>query len=345
MTHYTSGFHIKRRNSTFLGRGAIRRNSSRLVCLLRGFRSQAWVDTMQGILFTIILWGSVIIIIIQPEVGGLSGMFSKLAKSTYNLLYHTFPKHYWNWSMYLSFFFIQSISGFFAPYVWQRMYAAKDGKTVKKLADTLAPYYTLVIMLPVMLIGFGGVVLFPNIANADNVLVATMAKYSPLWGILVVIGVMSAGMSTISSIMVSASSIISVDIVKQFKPDMDTKTLRNSGRGVVLLILLFSLIFSLIKIQGIIILVNMALAGFAQIVFHVIGVFLWKKATKQGAITGLLVGLFLTIFFTAVIPHPLHFMAGLWGLIGNGIIFYFVSLMTQASVPSAEVQEKFALLK
>jgi SSS family solute:Na+ symporter len=308
-----------------------------------GFRSQAWVDTMQGIMFTIILWVSVILMLLRPEVGGISGLFIKLAERTNLLKYLTLP-NYWNWSMYLSFFIIQSFGGFFAPYVWQRMYAAKNGNIVRKMSGTLGPFYTLVIMLPVMLAGFCGAILFPKIDNPDNILVATMAKYYPIWGIFVVIGIMAAGMSTISSILVSASSIISVDLVKQYKPDMTTVQLRNLGRYIVLILLAVAVAFSMVKIQAILILVNVALAGFAQLVFPVIGVFAWKRATKEGAIAGLIVGLVLTIFFTVVIPNPLHTMAGIWGLLGNATVFFGVSLLTN-SIPSREIQNKFTILQ
>jgi SSS family solute:Na+ symporter len=256
-----------------------------------GFRSQAWVDTMQGIMFTIILWGAVVILFLRPEINGMHGLFDAVFKKDMSLL--TYPGFsdgkYWVWSIYISFFFIQSFGGFFAPYVWQRMYAAKNVHIITKMAGTLAPFYAFAIMAPVLLIGLGGSVLMPELANPDNVLVATMTKYNPYWGVLVVIGILAAGMSTISSILVTASSIISVDLIKQHKKDMSTKQLSVTGQRIVLLILLIAVCMSLMQIKGIIFLVFMALSGFAQFFFPAFGVLFWKKATKEGCIAGLIV--------------------------------------------------------
>lgn len=295
-----------------------------------GFKSQAWVDTMQGIMFTMLLWISVSIMLSQAEVGGISGLFLQIEKVNERLLHYLHAPEYWTWKMYFSFFIIQAFGGFFAPYVWERMYAAKSGSVVRKMGGTLGFFYTFAIMLPVMLAGYGGAVLFPDIANPDNILVATMSKYAPIWGIFVVIGIMSAGMSTISSILVSASSLISVDIIKQIKPNLNTKELRDIGKYNIIIILLIAVVLSMVDIKGIVVLVNTALAGFAQIAIPVFGVFHWKRATKQGATLGFVTGLIVTIICTTVIPNPLGFVAGIWGLLANLIVFLVVSLMTES---------------
>lgn len=307
-----------------------------------GFRSQAWVDTAQGIIFTIILWGSVVIMLAQPALGGFSGLFAKI--ETTKLVKFLALPDYFNWSIFMSFFFVQGVGGFFAPYVWQRMYAASSPGNVRLLAGTLGPFYSAVMLIPAMLIGFSGFILYPKIANADTILMTTMAQAAPLWGVLITIGVMAAGMSTLSSQLISSSSIIAVDLIKQFKPNMSDSELRNMGRYMVLVLLVAGVVFSLVKITSIMMLTNMALAGFAQLLFPVVGALFWRRATKEGAIAGMVVGFLVTIVFTYFIPHPLHVLGGFWGLLANAFAFFVVSYLTN-TIPSAQIQEKFTLLQ
>jgi len=303
-----------------------------------GFKSQAWVDTMQGIMFVLILWISITIMMTQTDIPGVAGFFSQLEKVNAKLLSYAHAPDYWTWKMYLSFFFIQAIGGYFAPYVWQRNYAGRNGQTVRKISGTLGPFYAFAVMLPVMLVGFGGAILFPEIANADSILVATMAKYAPVMGIFIVLGIMAAGMSTISSIVVSASSLVTIDFFGH-KAGVSDKHLRNTGRITIVVLMVIAIVLSLLKVQGIVLLVNTALAGFCQTVFAVLGVFIWERATKEGVIVGFVTGIITTLVFTALKINLMGFAPGFWGLVFNGILFVGVSLMTKPV--SKEHIEKF----
>ncbi|MEA4961723.1 sodium:solute symporter family protein, partial [Lutispora sp.] len=107
-----------------------------------GFKSQAYVDSAQGFMFFTILWGSVVILLTRPQIGGIGSLYQLMKQANENLLYYfTDQSLFWNWKNYAGFFLAQAFGGFCAPHVWQRMYAAKDGKTVVKLAGTLAPFY------------------------------------------------------------------------------------------------------------------------------------------------------------------------------------------------------------
>lgn len=305
-----------------------------------GFQSQSWVDTMQAIMFVVILIISVGIMMFQIEEPGVAGFFAQLEQVNENLLYYVRgDQGYWTWKMYLSFFFIQAIGGYFAPYVWQRSYAAKSGKTVKKLSGTLGPFYAFAVMLPVMLVGFGGAILFPEIANSDNILIETMAQYAPLWGIFIVVGIVAAGMSTISSIVVCASSLFTMDFyVKDKEAAYDEKKVTDVGRITIVVLMVTAIILSLMDIKGIVLLVNTALGGFCQYFFAVVGVFNWKRATKEGVTVGLIAGIVVTLYTTAIGATPFGFAPGLIGLVVNGILFVVVSLMTKP-IPEERIEE------
>lgn len=167
-----------------------------------------------------------------------------------------------------------------------------------------------------------------DVANADNILVTVMSTYSPLFCILVVIDILAAGMSTISSLLVTSTSIISIDIVKTLKKNIDDKTLRNIGRFTTVAMLVLSVLYSRMSIPGIATLMNMSMAGFSQAFWPSLGLF-WKRASKQGAFWGYTVGVILVavLYFGGI--NFLGFTGGFWGFIVNGIIFTTVSLCTK----------------
>jgi SSS family solute:Na+ symporter len=224
---------------------------------------------------------------------------------------------------------IQVFAGFFAPHIWQRMYAAKSGRTIQKMSGSLGPLYSFVVMFPVMLVGFAGVVLQIDVANADNLFVTAMNRLQPYWAILCLIGILAAGMSSLSSVLVSCSSILSVDFIQRIKPDIDTKTLRTIARGIVVGMLVLAIMLAMIQIRAIVFVMNLSASGFCQTFWPTLGVFFWKRATKHGAFWGFVSGIGVSAVFTATGYSPIGLMAGVWGLIANGAVFVLVSLMTQ----------------
>ncbi|GHV45030.1 sodium:proline symporter [Synergistales bacterium] len=294
-----------------------------------GFKSQAWVDTMQGILFTVILWVSVFIMLVQPELNGFAGLFSRIEAMNIKLLTYMPSTGYWNWKNYVGFFVVQAMGGFFAPYVWQRMYAAKNGQVVRMMAGTLGIFYCFAVMLPVMLVGFGGFALGVETANADNILVTAMNSYAPVWGIFVVTGILAAGMSTISSITVAASSILSVDFIKAAVPDISSDKLNVWARWCVLGMMVMSVAASLLGTSGIVLLINTALAGFTQAFWPVFGIFVWKRATKEGATLGWITGIVVTLVLTLTGKNIMGFIPGLVGFVLNGAVFFGVSFLSK----------------
>jgi SSS family solute:Na+ symporter len=62
-----------------------------------------------------------------------------------------------------------------------------------------------------------------------------------------------------------------------------------------------------------------------------LGVFCWPRATKVGAIAGLVAGVGVVFLFNVVWPNPLNVHAGIWGLLVNIPVFIIASLLTKPS--------------
>ena len=302
-----------------------------------GFTSQAWVDTAQGLLLIVILWGC--LFIVAGTNGGYAESWRRLIESAPDVLYYKDTTQYWSWRRYLSFFFIQGLGGFFAPYVWQRTYAAKSSKDCRKLAGYMGAFFCFAVCLPVVFCGLNMHVSMPEMANPENGLVAFMAEYAPVWGIFVTLGILAAGMSTISSILVTCSSILAIDIGETVKPDASDAKVRQWGRIFVLIILAIGVIMSFMTIQTIEILINLTLAGFAQMIVPVLGIFVFKRMTKEGACIGYLAGLIVSALGTITWGNPLGFMGGFWGFLANIVLCVVVSMMTKPV--DADWREKY----
>ena len=303
---------------------------------LGGFNSQAWVDTAQGLAFVVILWGS--LLIVAWKNGGWNESWSRLIETAPDVLYYKDITEYWNWRMYLSFFVLQGCGGFFAPYVWQRSYAAKSSGAVRKLAGYMGAFFCFGVCFPVVFCGLNFHVLMPEMVNPENGLVEFMAEFAPAWGIFVTIGIMAAGMSTISSILVSCSSIVAVDLGEMIAPNADVVKVRNWGRYAVLAMLMIGVGLSMISLNTIEILINLTLAGFTQILIPVLGIFVFKRMTTQGACLGYLTGLIVTYLGTVHWNNPLGFMGGMWGLAANAIVCIVVSMVTKPISPEARAE-------
>ena len=299
-------------------------------CYFGGFKSQAWVDTAQGTMFTLALVGAVIVMMRQPELGGIAGMFQRLEEvAPGHLLYRMPGEGGFIWRNWMSFFLINSIGITLSPYMLQRSFAAKDGRAIIKKLSVLGIMMTFGIQIAVMLAGLGGTALGVDPANADSILVDTMNLYAPAWGILLVIGIIACAMSTISSISVSISSLVTVDIVKTFKPEASTVQLRNIARYCVLGMIVVSMIGSIFGTSGVVILIATAMAGFAQLFWPLFGIFVWKRVSKEGMLIGYLVGVIFTAVFHGLGINPLGFMPGMVGFALNGALMFIISALTK----------------
>lgn len=293
-----------------------------------GFKSQAWVDTAQGILFVVVLWLSVFFMYFKCGYHGFGEMFEALNRTRPDLLVFS-NEGSWPISKWISYTVVMGTGGYFAPYVWQRMYAAKSGKMITKMAGSLGVMYAIVIVLPICLCGMGAAVLIPNISNTDSVIVSVLTQYVPAMSIFVVIAIIAAAMSTVSSILVTCSSMLAMDVFKTFKPDADTVKCRNAGRWFVLALIVVCMVMSFSNSSGIALLVNTSYAGYAQMLIPAFCIFYSRKATKAGVFSGYVTGNVVCLVLTKFAPWVLGWSAGIIGIASNIIVTIIVSLVTR----------------
>ncbi|MGB2244272.1 MAG: sodium:solute symporter [Flavobacteriaceae bacterium] len=172
---------------------------------------------------------------------------------------------------------------------------------------------------------------------------------------LVVAGLLAAMMSSVSATFNSASTLITMDFVKQIKPDLSSQRLVRVGQlSTLILVILASAWVPYIEQ------VSDSLWGYLQLVIaftsppvvsaFVLGLF-WKKANRHGAFYSLIGGGIFAVFMILSISfgwstyiNELHFLAKANLLFAISVLIHIaVSLATAA--PDAEVVANFTYKK
>jgi SSS family solute:Na+ symporter len=229
------------------------------------------------------------------------------------------------------------------PHIFVRSYMAKSEKVFKVMAVA----FPLLELLAFSMFALQGIwvghVAYPGLTGAATDTIVPMMALNfapPILGVLLVVGVFAFGMSTADSQLVVATSVIQKDI--QRSKGNDESTLKQTR---IWLIAMMAVILVVVKFRPALLVdyaYKFSAPGFAQLMPAMFGGIYWRKATKEGAITGTVVGLLAvlgTLFVINPIPsvHPI-----IWGLTLNTILFIAVSLATKTDErASDEIHDYF----
>jgi len=136
------------------------------------------------------------------------------------------------------------------PDMYSRLFCAKDDRTAR--AST---FWTALFIIPVAfaitLIGMGASALFPEIAPEQALPMVIKEVFSPLLGGIVLAALLCAVMSSADTTLLSASTILMVDIVGWFRPSVNQSKVIPHSRWVIVLLGICSLIVAL-ALKGVI---------------------------------------------------------------------------------------------
>jgi SSS family solute:Na+ symporter len=243
---------------------------------------------------------------------------------------------------------------------WQRVWAAKDEKSARNGMILGSFLIFLVFGVACTIIAIGLNHIYPDIqisfgeigmgamAQAEPaLLVYIFDHFSPLLIGLAGVGLAAAAMSSTDTFATSGGSCLSRDIYQRYiKPDATMKEMLVINRVSVLIIVVGATIGSF-YIDGIIDAIHIAtFIASAAYFFPLMGGLYWKRATKEGALAGLVVGFVAQVSLTVIdlvnTPafspsyldsiHPVLSNHGvIAGMALSGIAFFVVSLATKPS--------------
>ena len=326
---------------------------------LGGLSAVVWTDVVQFVflsVFTIVM----AVLAVEAATSGAYGI-ADVPQITVSELFGDIPDVWWNpfsigIPMVIIFIFAIVPGWMTEQDPWQRVWAAKDAKSAK-IGMVLGSLLIVVVFAACAVIAIGLNAIYPEIAEmgfpagmglAEPALLTFIStSFSPLVVALSAIGLAAAAMSCADTFAASGASCISRDIYQRFmKPDATMKEMLAINRISVLIIVATATIASF-YINSIMDAIHIAtFIASASYFFPLMGGLYWKRATKEGAFAGLVVGglaqiglIIVDLAKTAPMApsylesvHPILVNHGIIvGMLLSAVAFFGVSLITKPS--------------
>jgi SSS family solute:Na+ symporter len=303
--------------------------------LVAGLRSVAWTDSLQAVVM--IISATLVVLFVVYELGGFGSFFSSLSEEHPGAL--SVPGNgFFSFSTFLGLTLPWVFFSLSNPQVSQRLYTPGSMRDLRKMLLGFLVFgfvYTLVSVTW----GFAALLKFPNLETGDLATPSLLSSdvVPTALGVIVMIGIIAAAVSTIDSIMLTLSSMVTRDVYAPLKGDATELQQLAVGKFVIPVIAVLAYLFAQLKLDLIAVLSVSASAGLLVIVPAIIGAFFWKRGTAAGVISATVVagGLVFSLEFTQT--KFLGQGSGVWGLLVSLALFIGVSLATQA--PTARAAE------
>ncbi len=302
-----------------------------LYVLIGGASAVGWTNVFEGAIMIAVAWG-LGLYVPHALYGGVGPMFQRIAAARPEML--LLPGldaagHTWSWGAY-STAILSSALGFVVwPHLFMKAFNARDDRTLRRTV-VLYPTFQL-FLIPLLLVGFAGVLFTPRPATADFILPHVLLQ-SGMPAVVVGLfcaGALAASMSTGDALLHAAGSITIEDGVAPFL------RIRESLRRhlMQLLVVVFGLLayfLAVVARPNLVVLLLTAYAFVDQLAPPVYAALYWKRATTAGVLAGLFGGMATALFFVfrqGLRPFQIH--EGILGVIVNVVLLVVVSLLTQ----------------
>lgn len=269
-----------------------------LYLLMGGYIATAMTDVVQGF----IMIGGVILMIVfvlaAPQVGGVFAGLEKVGTQAGISFVTPFGSPQML-VLLISLIILTSFGTWGLPQMVHKFYAIKDESAIKR-GTVISTLFALLVGGAAYFLGTFGRLFLTEIPEAgmDAIMPEMMSASLPpvLLGLILVL-ILAASMSTLSSLVLVSSSSISLDLIKGvIKPKMKDKTSMVWMRSLCAVFVAISLVIALLRPAAIFVLMSYswgALSGCFLAPF-LLGI-KWKGMTKAGAWAGIITGLVIVI--------------------------------------------------
>lgn len=296
--------------------------------LVAGLRSVAWTDSLQAIMM--VISATLVVGFVIYRLGGAGDFFSTLSAEHSGAL--SVPGNgFFTFSVFLGLTLPWIFFSISNPQVSQRLYTPRSMRDLRTMLLGFMVFgfiYTLVSVIW----GFAALQRFPDLATGDLATPMLLASdlVPTVLGVIVMIGIIAAAVSTIDSIMLTLSSMVTRDVYRVVKSDSTERQQLVVGKFVLPVIALLAFGFAQLEISLIAVLSVSASAGLLVMVPPIIGAFFWKRGTAQGVICATVTAGALVLVLELTTTRLLGQGSGVWGLLLSLILFVGVSLATPA---------------
>ncbi len=296
-----------------------------------GVRGVAWTNVFQGSFMVVMAW-VLGLYFVYTLYNGPGDMFRQIAAAKPMQLL-VGPGTKMSYSAYWSAILVSVLGFAMWPHLFMKAYTAKSEKVIKQ---TILMYPTFAIFLvPVFFIGFAGIMqVAPNVLGTpDRILpwMFTHMHFNPFFVGLILSAALAAAMSSQDTITHAAGSIFAKDFMEPLKKKKPTE--KEAVMWIRISVVGFGAVSYLVAIFGGQSLVSLLLGAYGSIVQLLplaAATFFWPRATKAGAICGILSGVgYNYLIVLNIIPKFWGINAGIQGLVLNIIVLVIISLLTK----------------
>jgi SSS family solute:Na+ symporter len=299
-----------------------------------GFRGVAWTDSIQGI---VMLSTSIFFLLyaVQIFLGGWSNLISGIEGLHPELLsvpgtgFFTFPKFL---ELTIPWFFFALTN----PQVSQRLFVPRSVASMKRMISGFF-IFGFIYTLACVLFGFVARLLVANATPADTAMPLLLSNFAPpLVALIITLGILSAAVTTVDSILLSLGSMVERDIYPAIVASPSPKTEAKLRYLIIVIMSVLTWAFALRPIEMITLLSVMASGGLLVQLPAIVGAFIWKRGTAAGACWSMILGGIATglLYFFKI--SPLGYGPPIWGIILSATVYVSMSLVTKAPAKAGE---------
>lgn len=261
-----------------------------LYCMFGGMRGAMLTDVLQGLLM---LTTAVVTFIMSLKAGGgLEAITKTMAENSTSRLSHPGANGTFTYGVYVSMIVLWSFFSIAQPTLFTKFFTMKNYSVMFRavLLGTIGMF------ISATLIEWSGVNAFvsnPSLSgnDADFIVPIIIQQNLPsLLSSILIAGIVSAGMSTVSALMVVATGGITRDIYqKLINPNATNETILKLSRIVTVIIGISGIAIGIYKPSGIFEIVRFAFGGMGVWAIAVILGMYWKRSTSIGVLSGVFI--------------------------------------------------------
>ncbi len=294
--------------------------------MIGGMWAVALTDFIQMAVFVVGLL--ILLFVVLDDAGGWSAVVAQLPEHSFRMmpLEHTMS----NWMQHIHVWLALGLAGVAASSVIQRALSARSERVAQNSFYIAAFGYITIGVVPLML-GFAAAVTMPSLENPNAVLTdLAVIHLHPVLVAVFVGAIVSAGMSSSDSILLSASSIVSTNLLPLVNKQPSDKLRLQVVRFSIPVCALLATYVAFNADRAVQVIIDSTAVLLAAVIVPFIFCFWWPKANRTGALAaiGFGVGGWVTASFLESTYPP-----DLIGFCVSLLAMVVVTLLTQTFDP------------
>ncbi len=308
--------------------------------VVAGLRSVAWTDAALSLVM--VLSGILAVGFAISALGGW-GDFVGTAGRDHGQWLDVPGPGLWSLGTFVALAFPWFFFALSNPQVSQRLFILRDFAAMRRMILWVLGFGLLFTVIAVVW-GFAALQLAPGLENTSMATPALLTSgVIPVWvGLLLILGILSAAISTLDSIALTVGAMVARDFVRRENDASDARQIL-AGRLVMVIVVLFASYFALQQAAIVDQLAALSAAGLLVCVPAIIAAFFWRGGTAAGALASMLAGGALAIWLALIagvsVFNPLLPFSVAATTV---VVFVGVSLLTKPSEAALDFQGEIA---